>query len=105
MDEPVRAFASKLQPAVNHIHGCATHEQDRISAQMWKRGFDIVVAGSALLLLSPLMLLLAIFVRLDSPGQAIFRQTRVGRRFREFRLLKFRSMINGNTGWENYSEA
>jgi lipopolysaccharide/colanic/teichoic acid biosynthesis glycosyltransferase len=65
---------------------------------MWKRGFDIVVAGSALLLLSPLMLLLAIFVRLDSPGPAIFRQTRVGRRFREFRLLKFRSMINGNTG-------
>lgn len=63
-----------------------------------KRGFDIVVAGSALLLLSPLMLILAIFVRLDSSGPVIFRQTRVGRRFQEFHLLKFRSMIHGNTG-------
>jgi lipopolysaccharide/colanic/teichoic acid biosynthesis glycosyltransferase len=97
MDEPVRAFASELQP-VSRTHRCTTHEQNRISAQMLKRGFDLVVAVSALLLASPLMLLLAILVRLDSPGPAIFRQTRVGRRFREFRLLKFRSMINGNVG-------
>jgi lipopolysaccharide/colanic/teichoic acid biosynthesis glycosyltransferase len=67
---------------------------------MWKRGFDIVVAVSALLLFSPLMLLLAIVVRFDSPGPALFRQTRVGRGFQNFRLLKFRSMINGNTGAE-----
>ena len=97
MDEPVRAFASELQP-VSRTHRCTTHEQNRISAQMLKRGFDLVVAVSALLLASPLMLLLAILVRLDSPGPALFRQMRVGRRFQEFRLLKFRSMTNGNTG-------
>ncbi len=65
---------------------------------MLKRAFDIVVAGAVLLLLLPLLLLLAILVRLDSPGPAIFRQMRVGEHFREFRLLKFRSMITGNTG-------
>jgi lipopolysaccharide/colanic/teichoic acid biosynthesis glycosyltransferase len=67
---------------------------------MLKRGFDIVVSGCALLLLSPLMLFLAILVRLDSPGPSLFRQTRIGKGFREFQLLKFRSMINGNTGSE-----
>lgn len=97
MDEPLRTLASRLDP-VNYIHCFATDEENRISAQMWKRSFDLVVAGSALLLLSPLMLMLAILVRLDSPGPAIFRQTRVGKRFREFRLLKFRSMIDGNIG-------
>jgi lipopolysaccharide/colanic/teichoic acid biosynthesis glycosyltransferase len=67
---------------------------------MWKRGFDIVLAAFALLLFSPLMFLLALIVRLDSSGPAIFRQTRVGMGFRSFHLLKFRSMVNGNTGAE-----
>jgi lipopolysaccharide/colanic/teichoic acid biosynthesis glycosyltransferase len=67
---------------------------------MLKRGFDIAVSGCALLLLSPLMLFLAILVRLDSSGPFLFRQTRVGKGFRKFQLLKFRSMIDGNTGSE-----
>jgi lipopolysaccharide/colanic/teichoic acid biosynthesis glycosyltransferase len=67
---------------------------------MLNRGFDIVVSGIALLLLWPLMLVLAIFVHLDSPGPVLFRQTRVGKAFRPFKLLKFRSMTNGNSGDE-----
>ncbi len=65
---------------------------------MLKRGFDIVVSAAALLLLWPLMLVAAILVRLDSPGPALFRQTRVGRFHRPFQLLKFRSMTHGNSG-------
>jgi lipopolysaccharide/colanic/teichoic acid biosynthesis glycosyltransferase len=67
---------------------------------MLKRGFDIVASGFALVALLPLMLVVAILVRLDSPGPSLFRQTRVGKSFREFQLLKFRSMRNGNCGTE-----
>ena len=67
---------------------------------MLKRGFDIVASGGALVALLPLMLVLAILIRLDSPGPSLFRQTRVGKSFREFQLLKFRSMRNGNCGTE-----
>ena len=65
---------------------------------MLKRGFDIVASGGALVALLPLMLVLAILIRLDSPGPSLFRQTRVGKSFCEFHLLKFRSMRNGNCG-------
>ncbi len=59
---------------------------------MAKRLFDLVIAASALALLWPLLLVLAVIVRLDSPGAALFRQTRVGLRGRPFHILKFRSM-------------
>lgn len=57
-----------------------------------KRALDILVAGAGLLLLAPLLLLIACAVRLDSPGPALFRQERVGRRGRPFQIIKFRSM-------------
>lgn len=53
---------------------------------------DIVISGAALLLLAPLLLLVGVAVRLDSPGPALFRQQRVGRYGRPFEILKFRSM-------------
>jgi len=57
-----------------------------------KRLFDVLVATAGLLVLGPLMLLLALVVRLDSPGPALFRQERVGRGGRPFTVLKFRTM-------------
>ena len=57
-----------------------------------KRGFDLLCALFLLLLASPLLLLLALLVKLTSPGPAWFRQIRVGKDGREFKLLKFRSM-------------
>jgi lipopolysaccharide/colanic/teichoic acid biosynthesis glycosyltransferase len=57
-----------------------------------KRSFDIVVAAAAMYSLTPLLVLLAIAVRLDSPGPALYRGTRVGRYGREFQAYKFRSM-------------
>ena len=59
---------------------------------MAKRLFDLVVAALGLLLLSPLLLAVALWVRLDSPGPALYRQERVGRFGRLFRIHKFRTM-------------
>ncbi len=58
-----------------------------------KRAIDLVGALTALTLLSPLMATLAIAVRLDSPGPAIFRQQRVGRGGKTFTCFKFRTMV------------
>ncbi|NWG74867.1 MAG: sugar transferase [Rubrivivax sp.] len=60
---------------------------------MRKRVFDLVGAALALLMLSPLLLAIAAWVRLDSPGPALFRQERVGRGGRPFRIHKFRTMV------------
>ena len=57
-----------------------------------KRMIDIVGSGLALVVLLPLLLVIALVVRLDSAGPAIFRQERIGRDGRPFRMLKFRSM-------------
>ena len=57
-----------------------------------KRVLDLIAAASALLVASPVMLLVAIAVKLEDGGRAIFRQTRVGRAGQPFTLLKFRSM-------------
>ena len=57
-----------------------------------KRLFDVVVGVLALILLTPLMLVVALLIRFDSPGPALFRQQRVGLGGREFSICKFRSM-------------
>lgn len=59
---------------------------------MSKRIFDVLAAGLGLLVLSPLLALVALWVRLDSPGPALFRQTRVGRHGVPFTIHKFRTM-------------
>jgi lipopolysaccharide/colanic/teichoic acid biosynthesis glycosyltransferase len=57
-----------------------------------KRFLDVLASLCALLVLSPLMLGIALLVRLSSPGPVLFRQIRIGRYGRPFKLLKFRSM-------------
>lgn len=57
-----------------------------------KRLFDIVASGLGLVVLSPLFAILAVWIKADSKGPVFYRQTRVGRDNRDFRLLKFRSM-------------
>ncbi|SDX67533.1 sugar transferase [Litoreibacter albidus] len=68
-----------------------------------KRAFDIALSGAALLLLSPLFLGLALFIKLRSPGPVFFRQTRVGLNGKEFSLLKFRSMHSNTAPQPNAS--
>lgn len=58
-----------------------------------KRAMDIVVAGTALLVLSPVLLILGLIVRSDSPGPVLFKQERIGKRGTTFQMLKFRSMV------------
>ncbi len=60
-----------------------------------KRGFDILVSGLGLVLLFPLLLLLAVLVRLDSPGPVFYVSERCGRKGKAFRFYKFRSMRPG----------
>lgn len=57
-----------------------------------KRLFDIIASGLGLIVLSPLFAVLAVWIKADSPGPVFYRQTRVGRGNRDFRLYKFRSM-------------
>lgn len=57
-----------------------------------KRLFDIIASGVGLIVLSPLFAVLAVWIKVDSKGPVFYRQTRVGRNNRDFRLYKFRSM-------------
>ena len=58
-----------------------------------KRVFDILLSLVLLVLLSPVMLLLGLAIRLDSPGEVLFRQVRVTQYGQEFRIFKFRTMV------------
>ena len=60
-----------------------------------KRLFDIVASGLGLVVLSPLFLIIAIWIKLDSKGPVFYRQVRVGRYNKDFRIFKFRSMRVG----------
>lgn len=61
---------------------------------IFKRSFDIVVSLIMLLILSPVFLLLAIAIKLDSKGPVFYRQVRVTQYGKEFRIFKFRTMVN-----------
>jgi exopolysaccharide biosynthesis polyprenyl glycosylphosphotransferase len=58
-----------------------------------KRAFDVVVSALGLVLLAPLLLTIALAIKLTSPGPVLFRQQRVGLQRRPFTLLKFRTMV------------
>lgn len=58
-----------------------------------KRIFDLTIAGTTTVLLAPVFALIAILVRLDSPGPVLFRQERVGKDGEPFMVLKFRTMV------------
>jgi lipopolysaccharide/colanic/teichoic acid biosynthesis glycosyltransferase len=61
-----------------------------------KRFFDIVASGLGLLLLSPILIVVAIWIKLDSTGPVFYRQVRVGRNNKDFHIFKFRSMRIGS---------
>ncbi|MBE6697293.1 MAG: sugar transferase [Ruminococcaceae bacterium] len=63
-----------------------------------KRALDILLSLAGLLLLWPLLLILAILIRIDSPGPAIFKQVRLGKDGKEFTMHKFRTMCQNAEG-------
>jgi lipopolysaccharide/colanic/teichoic acid biosynthesis glycosyltransferase len=67
------------------------------AGDLLKRVFDVVAATLLILLLAPLLLAVAVALRLDTPGPVWFRQTRMGLRGRPFSIFKFRTMLHGST--------
>ena len=64
--------------------------------RFWKRVFDVTAVVAGLLISWPLMMLITIAIKLDSPGPVFFRQERIGEHSRPFKVFKFRSMKIGN---------
>jgi exopolysaccharide biosynthesis polyprenyl glycosylphosphotransferase len=71
-----------------------------LSKTSWyvKRTFDIIGSSAGLVFMAPLLLVMAVAVKLSSPGPVLFRQPRVGRRGERFEMLKFRTMYDGADG-------
>ncbi|WP_395647909.1 sugar transferase [Terricaulis sp.] len=63
-----------------------------------KRAFDMIAAATALAVLSPMLFVVALLVRAETPGPALFRQKRTGFRGRAFDVIKFRTMISMDDG-------
>ncbi|TMQ65560.1 MAG: sugar transferase [Candidatus Eisenbacteria bacterium] len=72
--------------------------------QLVKRVVDVIGASIGLLLLAPVLIAIAVAVKLSSPGPVLFRQPRIGRGGRQFAMYKFRTMVDGNDSkvHENY---
>jgi lipopolysaccharide/colanic/teichoic acid biosynthesis glycosyltransferase len=69
--------------------------RERLAKDVACRALDLVATVALVLLLAPLLLLLALIIKLDSPGPVLFRQPRVGRGRRHFLVAKFRTMQHG----------
>jgi len=85
--------------AVDDLSGIPLISVREISFGRWehvlKRTLDLVVASVCLVLFAPLMCLIALAIKLDSPGPVLFKQVRVGKDGKEFVMYKFRSMKEG----------
>ncbi len=85
-----------MQAAHTVSHPFSTTTVERRAATLWvKRALDITSATLLLVLLIPLMITVALLVRLSSPGPILFRQERVGRDGKRFWFYKFRTMYSG----------
>ena len=93
---PDLSQAYRLNPSVEDFDGMPVVLVTESPEQGWnavvKRAFDVAGSGVGLVLVSPLLLVLALLVRLDSPGPVFYAQERVGLNGRRFRMIKFRSM-------------
>jgi len=61
---------------------------------MWKRFFDFIISLIVLIVFSPLFLILGILIKKDSEGPVFYRQVRIGKDGKPFRIFKFRTMVN-----------
>ncbi len=84
-----QVYLDRLGTAPLLTFSATPHDEIRL---LVKRVTDVILAGAALILVCPFMLMIALLIRLTSPGPAIFRQTRCGLNGRRFVFYKFRSM-------------
>lgn len=82
-----------MNTALDHILTRTELYEEARYYSFLKRVFDIVCSFAAIIALSPLFLVVAVMIKLESKGPVFFIQTRCGRQAREFQMLKFRSMI------------
>ncbi|HTU41825.1 MAG TPA: sugar transferase [Candidatus Aquilonibacter sp.] len=87
-------------PAVGEVEGIGTiplislhQERQPVAELLLKRALDLIGAAVALVLLAPVMLLIALLIKLDSPGPVLYSAARAGRKGRPFRCFKFRTMV------------
>jgi len=89
---------TKNQMKVHELNGIPLISTRDISIQGWnlvfKRTFDLIVGSLMALLALPLLIVIAIAIRLDTPGPILFKQVRVGKNGKEFVCYKFRSMVD-----------
>lgn len=107
---PIRYAADLLtahtsRVTVDTFAGVPLIELKRTPLEGWgrvaKRAFDIVASALLLIMLSPILILIAVTIALDSRGPVLFRQQRVGQAGRPFTFLKFRSMrVGAHAEWE-----
>jgi len=97
---------SPTGPTVEHVWGIPLYRlrPAAIRGRSWhvKRALDIAVAGTALVVLAPLLAVLALAVRLTSPGPVLFRQRRIGQHATPIEVLKFRTLVvndDSDTTW------
>jgi lipopolysaccharide/colanic/teichoic acid biosynthesis glycosyltransferase len=98
--EPMPPPASPVDTAVTAGLRIPPHVRSVGGSRAWntfKRGFDIVFATLALVALAPVLLAMAVAIKLDSPGPVLFRQRRLGRGMGHFTVLKFRTMYDGSS--------
>ncbi|NDW13438.1 sugar transferase [Bacteroides sp. 214] len=90
-------FSFIEQRNIEHAHQKYSGQDaiHKFKLPFWKRCFDILFSGAAILFLSPLLIITALAIRLESKGAVIYKSKRVGSNYKVFDFLKFRSMYTG----------
>jgi lipopolysaccharide/colanic/teichoic acid biosynthesis glycosyltransferase len=94
-EESLTLGTGTLDPRESAASGAAARPVSAVDIGC--RALDIVVAAIALILLSPILLIIGIIIRLESSGPAVFRQRRIGRGVKPFTVNKFRTMRQGSS--------
>src|SRR5437762_3300935 len=93
----MHSFMRGQHPQGQHLQSTVTGSSHMYS--MGKRLFDIVFASVGIALTSPLLLAIAVGIKMSSPGPVFFRQERVGKNGQIFHMLKFRTMRVADKGY------
>lgn len=89
----VKVIQSLARRGLIRLSRQSSRDRIKFTREFYKRTFDIVFSASVLILFSPLYAILAILVALSSPGPIFYAQERVGKNYRHFKCIKFRTMV------------
>ncbi|WP_330202462.1 sugar transferase [Cyanobacterium sp. Dongsha4] len=89
----VKVIQSLARRGLIRLSRQSNRDRIKFTREFYKRTFDIVFSASVLILFSPLYAILALLVALSSPGPIFYAQERVGKNYRHFKCIKFRTMV------------